>query len=394
MSNVTSNKKKPKLTSNKTSVKGPVNQKRNRNEKSKKSKSCNSKMDRSERIKTIIKSRMTNLELTKNMMKNPEIKKREMTKSEITKVPSTEQMKISKRTSAEIINDYLPTIHLINRTEFRSNTEESTEKKTRTCPFFTSTKVIHFDRNYLTSYHGLGQTFLVYTSFIIVLLTILGGECFIKTTTQTIVMNKTLNRAEDSFNITTIGTISNGIILMANETILLSNGTILNEIILMFNETISNGANEYGNDTITSTKMTITTATTSKRLRYEECGPKYYFIFVIAIGSIAMVILVMIYAFHIVEAFEHVPWLIIECIFYPIWCMQYFIASILIASNGSIKMIFLALIGTIDSVVLFSLTLVQLNKIRRHEHAQMETHDPDGNDIRAIYPNFRFYKAF
>ena len=66
------------------------------------------------------------------------------------------------------------------------------------------------------------------------------------------------------------------------------------------------------------------------RLRYEECRPKYYFIVVIATGLIAMVILVVSYAFHIVEAFEHVPWLIIECIFYPILCMQYFIASILV----------------------------------------------------------------
>ena len=367
MSKVTSNKKNLKVTLKKTPVKtslkktsfkGSVNQKRNGNEKSTTSKSCNSKMDKSEIIKTMTKSRITNLELTKNMMKKREIKC-EITKSEITKVP-TEQIKISKRTSTEIINDYLPTIYLINRTEFKSNTEDSTEKKTRFCPLFaTSTSVIHFDRNYLTSYYGLGQMFLVYTSFIIVLLTILGGECFTKPTTQTIVTNTTLNRAEDSFNITTIGTI-----LMTNKIMLLSNGTILNETILMFDETISNGTNEYDNDTITSTTTTITTATTSTRLRYSECGPKYHFIFVIAIGLIAMVILVVSYAFRIVEALEHVPWLIIECIFYLIWCTQYFIASILVSSNGNFTMIFLALIGTIDGVVLFSLALVQLNKIR------------------------------
>lgn len=127
----------------------------------------------------------------------------------------------------------------------------------------------------------------------------------------------------------------------------------------------------------------------TKKYIVTECGPQYYLIFVSILSIIIQTIFFLSYSFHIVEAFNGFPWITSECIIYPIEAFQYFIGSILVLIHGG-WMVLLAVLGIVNCLLYSSLSLIKYRKYKSEEPAQERTNDPDGNQLRSIYPNYRF----
>lgn len=123
-----------------------------------------------------------------------------------------------------------------------------------------------------------------------------------------------------------------------------------------------------------------------------KCNIQYYFVIICLIAANVQLLTLLCYMFHVVEALPNLPWLLIEIIFYPLWCLQYFVISIWI-SFYSLWLLLAAILGLIDSIVFFILASIKYRKYKSGRPAQDTSDDPDGNTFRRISPNLKFTKA-
>ena len=75
-----------------------------------------------------------------------------------------------------------------------------------------------------------------------------------------------------------------------------------------------------------------------------KCVTNIYFVAILSVSIVVQFITLVSYVYHWVEAYPKIPWLVMECIFYTVWTIQYLIMSAWISTTGG-WMISVSVIG-------------------------------------------------
>jgi hypothetical protein len=65
-----------------------------------------------------------------------------------------------------------------------------------------------------------------------------------------------------------------------------------------------------------------------------SCGSVTFFNLVAMFGFWVSIILLALYLFHVIEKMPNVPWILAEFVYCSLWTVLYFLASLLIITNG------------------------------------------------------------